>query len=232
MSSGSAEGTEAIGEAVAGSSVSNVSPETAGSHSPPMSIPWVREMKSREAWERASVVVMAPPKARARSSGPRGGRTPRRPRGHPRAPCGASRGGRGRAPRGRGCPRGLRGVRPPRGPEDRALALGGAMTTTEALSQASRDFISRTHGMLIGGEWLPAVSGETFETLDPATASPIASVPSADPEDIDKAVAAARAAFADDAPWRKMPAPQRALAIHRLADLIEDRKSTRLNSSH
>ena len=99
------------------------------------------------------------------------------------------------------------------------------MTTTEALSQASRDFISRTHGMLIGGEWLPAVSGETFETLDPATASPIASVPSADPEDIDKAVAAARAAFADDAPWRKVPAPQRALAIHRLADLIEDNAS-------
>src|SRR3954447_15292194 len=95
------------------------------------------------------------------------------------------------------------------------------MTTTEALSQTTRDFVSRTHGMLIGGEWVPAASGETFETLDPATGSPIASVPAAGVEDIDRAVAAARKAFDEGSAWRSAPAPQRALLIHRLADLIE-----------
>src|SRR4051794_9718532 len=98
------------------------------------------------------------------------------------------------------------------------------MTTTlpDSLSQSTRDFVSRAHGMLIGGELVPAASGASFETLDPATASPIASVPAAGPEDIDRAVAAARKAFDEGAPWRKMPAPQRALHIHRLADLIEE----------
>src|SRR3954452_13632890 len=101
------------------------------------------------------------------------------------------------------------------------------MTTTlpDSLSQSTRDFVSRAHGMLIGGELVPAASGASFETLDPATASPIASVPAAGPEDIDRAVAAARKAFDEGAAWRKMPAPQRALAIHRLADLIEENAS-------
>ena len=97
------------------------------------------------------------------------------------------------------------------------------MTTTlpDALSDATRTFVSRTHGLLIGGESVPAADGATLETLDPATRRPIASVPSAGPADVDRAVGAARAAFADGSDWRKMSAPQRALALHRLADLID-----------
>jgi acyl-CoA reductase-like NAD-dependent aldehyde dehydrogenase len=97
------------------------------------------------------------------------------------------------------------------------------MTTTlpDALSDATRTFVSRPHGLLIGAESVPAADGATFETLDPATGRPIASVPSAGPADVDRAVGAARAAFADGSDWRKMPAPQRALALHRLADLID-----------
>ena len=46
------------------------------------------------------------------------------------------------------------------------------MTTTlpDALSDATRTFVSRTHGLLIGAESVPAADGATFETLDPATA--------------------------------------------------------------
>jgi acyl-CoA reductase-like NAD-dependent aldehyde dehydrogenase len=97
------------------------------------------------------------------------------------------------------------------------------MTTTlpDALSDAARTFVSHTHGLLIGGESVPAADGATVETLDPATGRPIASVPSAGPADVDRAVGAARAAFGDGSDWRKMPAPQRALALHRLADLID-----------
>jgi acyl-CoA reductase-like NAD-dependent aldehyde dehydrogenase len=98
------------------------------------------------------------------------------------------------------------------------------MTTTlpDALSDAARSFAGSAHGLLIGGERLGAADGRTFDTLDPATGRAIASVPQAGVDDVDRAVAAARAAFADRAPWRTMPAPQRAWRIHRLADLIEE----------
>jgi acyl-CoA reductase-like NAD-dependent aldehyde dehydrogenase len=97
------------------------------------------------------------------------------------------------------------------------------MTTTlpDALSDATRAFVSRTHGLLIGGESVPASDGATFETLDPATGQPIASVPAAGPLDVDRAVSAARKAFDEGGAWRSAPAPQRALLIHRLADVIE-----------
>src|SRR3954453_3448101 len=97
------------------------------------------------------------------------------------------------------------------------------MTTTLPAPppQPPRDFVSRTHGMLIGGQLVPSASGATFETLDPATGSVIASVPHASSEDIDRAVAAARWAFDEGAAWRSAPAPQRGLLIHRRADLID-----------
>ena len=96
------------------------------------------------------------------------------------------------------------------------------MTTTEQpLSDATRAFVGREHKLLIGGAWVPAGDGRTFETLDPSSGTAIATVPQASSEDIDRAVAAARAAFADDAPWRTMAAPQRSLHINRLADLLE-----------
>src|SRR4051794_7990155 len=45
------------------------------------------------------------------------------------------------------------------------------MTTTlpDALSETTRDFVSREHGLLIDGEWSAAADGRTFETPDPAT---------------------------------------------------------------
>jgi aldehyde dehydrogenase (NAD+) len=73
----------------------------------------------------------------------------------------------------------------------------------------------------IGGQWVPAASGKTFETLNPATEEVIASVAEGDAADIDLAVKAARAAF-DSGPWRSMDARERGRLIHRLADLIEE----------
>ncbi len=99
------------------------------------------------------------------------------------------------------------------------------MATTalpDQLSDATRDFVSREHGLLINGEFVPAADGATFETLDPSNGQAIASVPQAAAVDIDRAVAAARAAFAHDAPWRKMTAPRRGRIILRLAELLEE----------
>ena len=51
--------------------------------------------------------------------------------------------------------------------------------------------------MLIGGEWVDARSGATFESVNPFTGQPWATVPAADASDVDAAVRAARAAFED-----------------------------------
>jgi acyl-CoA reductase-like NAD-dependent aldehyde dehydrogenase len=95
-----------------------------------------------------------------------------------------------------------------------------ATALPDALSPAAREFAAREHKLLIGGEWVPAADGRTFATEDPATGRPIADVAHAGAEDVDRAVAAGRAAF--DGPWSAMPAAERGRLMERLAGLIED----------
>jgi acyl-CoA reductase-like NAD-dependent aldehyde dehydrogenase len=99
--------------------------------------------------------------------------------------------------------------------------MATAPALPDALSPAARAFCAREHGLLVGGEWVPAAARATFETLDPATGNAIASIAHAGPQDVDAAVAAARDAFADGAPWRTMAPAARASVIWTLADLVE-----------
>ena len=55
--------------------------------------------------------------------------------------------------------------------------------------------------MYIGGESADSVSGETFESIDPYTGEAWAEFPSANAQDVDRAVRAARQAF--EGPWGK-----------------------------
>jgi aldehyde dehydrogenase (NAD+) len=73
----------------------------------------------------------------------------------------------------------------------------------------------------IGGEWVPSVSGKTFDTINPATEEVIASVAEGDAADVELAVKAARDAF-ENGPWRTRDARDRGRLMHKLADLIED----------
>jgi aldehyde dehydrogenase (NAD+) len=72
----------------------------------------------------------------------------------------------------------------------------------------------------IGGKWVPAASGKTFETIHPATEEVIAEVAEGDKEDIDAAVEAARYQF-DGGEWSRMDARDRGMLMYKLADLIE-----------
>jgi acyl-CoA reductase-like NAD-dependent aldehyde dehydrogenase len=92
----------------------------------------------------------------------------------------------------------------------------------DALSAPAREFISQSHRLLIGAERLDAADGRTFATLDPATGREIAEVALAGAQDVERAVTAARAAFADG-PWATMPAAGRERLMHALADAIEAR---------
>ena len=73
----------------------------------------------------------------------------------------------------------------------------------------------------IGGEWVDAASGETFESRSPADGELIGVFPKSGPEDVDRAVAAAKEAYAD---WRLVPAPKRGEILYRFAQLLVERK--------
>ena len=84
-----------------------------------------------------------------------------------------------------------------------------------------KEFLDNPVRMLVDGAWVPAASGRTFDTHDPATGEVLASVPLGDVEDVDRAVAAARRAF-DDGAWVRMRPNARERIIWRIADLIEE----------
>jgi aldehyde dehydrogenase (NAD+) len=73
--------------------------------------------------------------------------------------------------------------------------------------------------MLIGGEWVGARSGKVFESVNPFTGRPWATLPDAAEEDVSAAVAAAREAF-DTGPWGRLTGSGRAGLMRRLAELI------------
>jgi aldehyde dehydrogenase (NAD+) len=75
--------------------------------------------------------------------------------------------------------------------------------------------------LLIGGQWRAASDGGTFETIDPASGEAIALVAEATREDVDAAVAAARAALVGEA-WAGLMPAARARLLWRVADLIDE----------
>jgi phenylacetaldehyde dehydrogenase len=95
-------------------------------------------------------------------------------------------------------------------------------TATQAvpLTDNVSRFVAKTRQMLINGKWVDAASGKTFPTYNPATGDVLANVAEGDKEDINRAVAAARAAF-DSGPWSKATPSKRAKLMWKLADLIE-----------
>ncbi len=73
--------------------------------------------------------------------------------------------------------------------------------------------------MLIGGQWVEALSGKTFESVNPATGKVIAQLAEGAEEDVDRAVAAARTAF--EGPWSKFKPFDRQALMLGIADTLE-----------
>ncbi len=73
--------------------------------------------------------------------------------------------------------------------------------------------------MFIGGEWVDAASGETFESDNPFTGKPWALVPKGNAQDADRAVRAAHKAFTSGE-WPKLTPSRRGALLRKLADLI------------
>src|SRR5262245_44935318 len=74
----------------------------------------------------------------------------------------------------------------------------------------------------IGGEWVASRSGATFPDVNPARRQDVVGeFPASDANDVDRAVAAARASFAA---WRRVPAPRRGELIFHAGEILRDRK--------
>ena len=86
-------------------------------------------------------------------------------------------------------------------------------------------FLSKkVHGAVIGGQEVSASNGDTFDTRDPGTGEKLATVSNMQPDDVERAVAAAQKAF-DETDWARLPVNERGVHLMRLADVVEQRKS-------
>jgi alpha-ketoglutaric semialdehyde dehydrogenase len=81
---------------------------------------------------------------------------------------------------------------------------------------------ARTFKNFIGGDWVDAASGETFESTSPADGEVLGVFPKSGPDDVDRAVAVAKQAFEE---WRLVPAPQRGEILFRFAQLMSEHKA-------
>ena len=81
---------------------------------------------------------------------------------------------------------------------------------------------TKTFQNFIGGEWVDASSGETFESRSPATGETIGVFPKSGAEDVAHAVDAAQAAYEE---WRLVPAPKRGEILMRFAQILEREKA-------
>ncbi|MFP5511523.1 MAG: aldehyde dehydrogenase family protein, partial [Alphaproteobacteria bacterium] len=84
--------------------------------------------------------------------------------------------------------------------------------------------IARYDHLFIGGAWVAPEDGGVMESIDPSQGTPWAMVAYGGKRDIDKAVAAARAAL--DGPWGRMPGHERAALMRRFADLYKEHART------
>ncbi len=88
-------------------------------------------------------------------------------------------------------------------------------------SAKAQAYLSSPRQMLINGQWIPSLSGQTFPVFNPANGQEIAQIASGDKEDIDAAVQAARKVFDDErGPWRRMIPSERGKLIWKIGDLI------------
>jgi acyl-CoA reductase-like NAD-dependent aldehyde dehydrogenase len=97
--------------------------------------------------------------------------------------------------------------------------LSAPVETTARPSESVQRFLAGEHGLVIDGSVVPSASGRTFVTRNPSDGEVLARVAYGGPEDVDRAVLAARRAL--DGPWSAIAPSDRSKLMNRLADLME-----------
>ena len=98
---------------------------------------------------------------------------------------------------------------------------GGVFEYAPAPESRSIVDIKSSYGLFIGGEFVDGVDGKPFKTISPATEEVLAEVTEAGPQDVDRAVGAARAAYT--AHWAAMRPADRSKYLFRIARIIQER---------
>jgi aminomuconate-semialdehyde/2-hydroxymuconate-6-semialdehyde dehydrogenase len=88
-----------------------------------------------------------------------------------------------------------------------------------AKEAVASDIIVQDAKLFIGGEYVNAISGETFDTLNPATNEKLATVAKGGEEDANLAIEVAHRTFKSGV-WSNMPVEERSRILCRMADLI------------
>jgi len=102
-----------------------------------------------------------------------------------------------------------------------AAAVPSIESAAAGATAAARQFLQGPpKKLLIGGKWVAAKSGKTFETINPANEEVLGLVAEGDKADVDEAVIAARKAF-ETGKWPSMGPHQRARYLFKIADLVE-----------
>src|SRR5687767_9945826 len=90
------------------------------------------------------------------------------------------------------------------------------MSTTAAVS------IQRPDSVFINGKWQAPSGSQKLSVISPVTEEEILKFPDGTPEDMDKAIASARAAF-DKGPWPRLSAKQRGEMLLKVAAILTRR---------
>ncbi|MDH3691005.1 MAG: aldehyde dehydrogenase [Gammaproteobacteria bacterium] len=81
---------------------------------------------------------------------------------------------------------------------------------------------STRYSLFIGGDWVEPISKRHIESFDPSSGEPWYELPDSGPEDVDRAVQAARRALADPV-WRRLTQTARGKLVRQLGDLLAER---------
>jgi acyl-CoA reductase-like NAD-dependent aldehyde dehydrogenase len=100
-----------------------------------------------------------------------------------------------------------------------------SLTTPIAELLAPAAAADGTLRLFVAGDWCEAADGATFTSIDPATGRPWATVSEAGPDDVDAAVAAARAQV-DGGAWSRVGPTDRARLLWRIAELVDANRET------
>jgi len=99
--------------------------------------------------------------------------------------------------------------------------MSAVIAPQPSYSNTAQSFLDRPPALFIGGDWVSPETDNTQPVFDPSTGRLVSAFADASEADVNKAVAAARAAF-DDGRWTGLPPVAREAMIHRLADLVEE----------
>ncbi|MCC3771770.1 aldehyde dehydrogenase family protein [Streptomyces sp. UNOC14_S4] len=100
------------------------------------------------------------------------------------------------------------------------MAPGKAFAYAPAPESRAVVDIAPSYGLFIDGEFTEATGGKVFKTVSPSTEEVLSEVAQGSAEDVDRAVKAARKAFAK---WSALPGAERAKYLFRIARIIQER---------